>query len=118
MRKQSLVLLLGESLLMDGVAESLARNSKVLIRREMSIDLDMCIYIKLLKPEMIIFELGISNIDAILSGLSEQSNMILLGLDLDSCRVVVLNCKQFLVDTMSDLSRLLESEMVLNPQLS
>lgn len=116
MRNQSLVLLLGESILMDGIAESLTQNNHFLIRREVSIGLDMCVYIKLLKPDMIVFEWGMSSIDSILSGLSELTNIVLLGLDLDSGRVVVLNSKQFPIDTMNDLGRLLESEMVLNNQ--
>lgn len=118
MRSQSLVLLLGESILMDGIAESLAQNNLFLIRREVSIGLDMCVYIKLLKPDMIVFELGMSSIDSIVSGLSELTNIVLLGLDLDSCRVVVLSSKQFPIDTMGDLGRLLESEMVLTNPLS
>ena len=110
MRNQPLVLLLGESILMEGVAASLAKSQLICMRHQVSVDLDLGGYIRHTQPDMIIFELGSASIEAMLSGLCQYTNILILGLDLDCQRAVVLISKQLPVQSMNDLGRLLERE--------
>jgi hypothetical protein len=71
------------------------------------IDIRECL--KTLQPDMIIFELGAPQSTAILTLLSEQPGIQLLGLDLACSRVIVLNSQQHLAPTMNELCQMVQA---------
>jgi hypothetical protein len=109
MPQRPLVVLLGDSLLLDGIAVSLAgRKMPRTVRMDSDvIDIRECL--KTLQPDMIIFELGTPQSTAILSLLSEQPGIQLLGLDLACSRVIVLNSQQHLAPTMNELCQMVQA---------
>ena len=107
MEQRPLVVLLGDSLLMDGIAVSLAgREMPGTIR--MDSDISECL--KTLQPDLILFELDAPHLTAVLSVLSEQPGIQLVGLDLACSRVIVLNSQQYPTPTMNDLCQVVEAE--------
>ena len=107
MAKSPLVALLGNSLIIDGVAESLAsRHPWDVVRIDIT---DFEQRIKSLKPDLIVYELENPKSSSILSLLSEQPGTLLLGLDSSSSRVIVMNSHQHITRTMQDLYKVFQS---------
>jgi hypothetical protein len=108
MPQRPLVVLLGDSLLLDGIAVNLAgREMPGTIRMNSDVT-DFREYLKTLQPDMIIFELGAPQSTAILSLLSEQPGIQLLGLDLAFSRVIALNSRQHLAPTMNEFCQMVQ----------
>lgn len=107
------VVLLGESLLMDGVAEGLARCDGMVIVRMDSTRMDLQSQVKTLSPDIIVFELGVSWSYSILSLISEMPGTLLLGLDIERNRVIVLNSHEHMPRTMKELHSVLQEEAAL-----
>lgn len=110
MEQRPLVVLLGESLLMDGVAVSLAdRKMLGTIRMDSDVaDIRECL--EALQPDLIIFELDAPQSPSILSLLREQPGILLIGLDLACSRAIVLNSRQQMTRTMSELCLMVQAE--------
>jgi hypothetical protein len=111
MEELPLVVLLGESLLMDGLAVSLAgRPTLGMIRIDTDIvDDRKCL--EFLKPDLILFELDHPWAPDILSLLSEQPGIWLIGLHLSSSRAIVLNSHQHMTQTMNDLYQVVQAKV-------
>ena len=103
MEKQPLVVLLGDSVLIDGVAVGLAGRQVPSMVRIDTFTPDIAERLKYLKPDMIVFELDTPWSSSIFSLLREQPGILLLGLDLDSSQVIVLNSYRYITRTMNDL---------------
>jgi hypothetical protein len=110
MEKQPLVVLLGESLLMDGLAVSLAgRQTLGMLRIDTNVvENKGCL--ESLKPDLVLFELDHPWAPDILSLLSEQPGIWLIGLHLSSNRVIVLNSQQYVTPTMNELCQVVQAE--------
>jgi hypothetical protein len=110
MEEQPLVVLLGESLLMDGLAASLAgRQTLGTIR----IDTDVvrsrgCL--EALKPDLILFEMDHPWALDVFSLLGEQPGVWLIGLHMSSSRVIVLNNHQHMTPTMNELCQVVQAK--------
>ena len=103
MEKRPIVVLLGDSVLIDGVAVGLAdRHVPGMIRINRFAD-DITERLKSLKPDMIVFELDTPCASSIFSLLREQPGILLLGLDLNCSQVLVLNSHQHVTRTVSEL---------------
>jgi hypothetical protein len=115
MTNKPLVALLGNSLLIDGVAESLASRQTLNVIRIDSTDVGTSV--KSLQPDLIVYELESPQSSAILALLSEQPGSLLLGLDLSSSRVIVMNSQQHITRSMQDLYQVFQTEagLVANP---
>jgi hypothetical protein len=110
MQPRPLVVLLGDSLLMDGIAVSLAgRKMPGTIRMDSDV-LDIRENLKTLQPDLVIFELGAPQSPAILSLLKEQPGIHLMGLDPACSRVIVLNSQQHPTPTMNELYQVVQAE--------
>lgn len=109
MPQRPLVVLFGDSLLLDGIAVNLAgRNMPGAIRMGSDVnDVRKCL--KTLQPALIIFELGAPQSTAIFSLLSEQPGIQLLGLDLACSRLIMLNSQQCLNPTMNELCQMVQA---------
>jgi hypothetical protein len=114
MEKRPLVVLLGGSLLMDGVAVSLAAPQlwKVIRLDIDALDIGECIgeCMESLDPDLIVFELDSPWSSSILSLIKDQPDVLLIGLDLSRSRAIVLDSHQHLTQTMSDLCQVVQSE--------
>jgi len=110
METRPLVVLLGDSLLMDGIAISLAGNQLLEMTRldAHAIDVRECLHT--LKPDLVIFELDTPRLPCILSLLWEQPSILLIGLDLACSRAIVLNSHQHLAPTLNELCRVVQAE--------
>ena len=107
MSKSPLVALLGNSLIIDGVAESLTSWQPLDVVRIDTADFEQ--RIKTLKPDLVVYELENPQSNSILSLLSEQPGTLLLGLDTSSSRVIVMNSHQHITRTMHDLYQVFQS---------
>jgi ABC-type Fe3+-hydroxamate transport system substrate-binding protein len=110
MGKQPLIALLGDSVLMDGVAFSLRDRQTLGVVRIGPSGHSIEESLKSLQPDLIVFELDSPLSQSILSLLKEQNGIPLLGLDLTCNRVVVLNSHHHIASTMSDLCRVVQEE--------
>ena len=114
MEKRPLVVLLGDSLLMDGVAVSLAdRQLWGMIRLDIdALDIGECIgeCMESLNADLIVFELDSPWSSSILSLIKEQPGILLIGLDLSRSRAIVLNSHQHLTQSMNDLCQVVQAE--------
>jgi len=110
MERRPLVVLLGDSLLMDGIAVSLAgREMPGTIRMDSDV-VDIREHLKTLQPDLVIFELGTPTSTAILSLLSQQPGIQLMGLDPACSRVIMLNSQQHPTPTMYELYQVVQAE--------
>ena len=110
MEGRPLVVLLGDSLLMDGIAVSLAgREMPGTIRMDSDV-VDVREHLKTLQPDLVIFELGTPQSPAILSLLSQQPGLQLMGLDPACSRVIMLNSQQHPTPTMYELYQVVQAE--------
>jgi hypothetical protein len=110
MERRPLVVLLGGSLLMDGIAVSLVdREMPGTIRVDSDV-VDIREHLKTLQPDLVIFELGTPTSTAILPLLSQQPGIQLMGLDPACSRIIVLNSQQHLTPTMNELYQVVQAE--------
>jgi hypothetical protein len=109
MIKRPLVVLLGDSVLIDGVAVSLEGCQELGVARLDTpvIDIEACI--QTLKPDVVVFELDSLYSLHILSLLTEQPGIQLVGLDLTSSRVLVLNSRQHTTRSMDEFSHVIHT---------
>jgi hypothetical protein len=110
MEQQTVVALLVDSMMMDGIAVSLTRYEAIrLIRLDpTAINLKDCL--QTIVPDLIIFELGTVWFHAILSLLSEQPGLLLVGLDLECSRVIIMNSQQHQTKSIEELTQLFQDE--------
>jgi hypothetical protein len=111
MTERPLVVLLGDSLLMDGVEAGLGSKQALGILRMDTTITDIGERLKSLRPELIVFELDTPRSPAVLSLLREQPGTLLLGLDLACSQVIVLNSDQHPTRTMKELCQLAQTEV-------
>ena len=109
MGKGPRIVLLGDSILMDSVAECLAvrRVSGVLRSTYTSV----CKQFEFLKPDLILFELGRPCSDRVIALLQRRPGLAMIGLDLKSSRAIVLGSYQRLIGNMEDLYQVVQAEM-------
>jgi hypothetical protein len=110
METRSLVVLLGDSILMDGIAISLAGNQLLDMTRLDAHAIDVRQRLHSLKPDLVIFELDVSRLPCIPSLLLEQPGILLIGLDLACSRAIVLNSHQHPTSTLNELCRVVQAE--------
>jgi hypothetical protein len=108
MCKQPLVVLVGDSVLIDGVAVGLTGERIPEIVRIHALTADIAERLKSLKPDMVVFELDTPFASSLFSLLREQPGILLLGLDLDDSQALVLNSHQHATQTVSDLYHIVQ----------
>lgn len=111
MEKRPLVVLLGESVLMDGVAVSLGDQRVLDVRRTHISAVGLRERLQSLKPDLIVVELDTQGSQSIVTLVREQPSTLLLGLDLTCSRVIVLNSHQHMTPTMNDLCQVVQAEV-------
>jgi hypothetical protein len=110
MEKRRLVVLLGDSLLMDSVDASL-RNRPGLGVMRMYAAVDETIgQLRALGPDLIMVDLDTPHADFIVPFLREQPDTPMLGIDADSNRVVVLSSRHRPAFTGDDLVEMIQEQ--------
>jgi hypothetical protein len=112
MHKDCLVVLFGDSLLMDTVEASLSDSPHFGIIRFHQTVTNVAARLKTLQPNLIVFDLGSPLSQFIIPFLQEQPSVPLLGLDVTSSRVIALSCEHYPVLTVDDLSKVILSKIV------
>ena len=108
MSNRPLVVLLGNSLLMDGVAVSLTTRQLLgMVRMDVGAD-DIRQRIRSLEPDLVVFELDKPGTEKIISLIKDQPDLLLIGLDIDCSQAIVLNSRQQPTPSMNDLRRVVQ----------
>jgi hypothetical protein len=110
MPKPPLVVLLGDSLLIEGVAFSLTNRPMMNVIQIDPALLQMRDCWKCLEPDLIVFELGAPWSEELLTLLNEQPHIQLAGLDPSNCRLVVMTSHQYRTQTMQELLQVVEDQ--------
>jgi len=101
------IVLVGDSVLMDSVADYLA------VRRVPGVLRGACATIddqfEFLRPDLILFELGQPCSDRVIALLQRRPGLAMIGLDLNSTRAIVLGSHQRVIDTMEDLYQVVQA---------
>ena len=102
------VWLIGNSMLIDGV-EACLRDLKMdnLVRWNV-INADFAKNLKASHPELIIFEQGTPEVDKLLNMIQEYPGINMLGIDLESNKVLIMDSFQIQIRSMSDLHRVVQ----------
>jgi hypothetical protein len=109
MGKQPLVVLLGDSVLIESVAVSLGGSRVLGVTRidTLAANIEECLVS--LKPDLVVFELDSPYSPLAFSYLRERSCVQLVGLDLTCSRVIVLDSQQHAMRTMSELAHVVQA---------
>ena len=113
MKYQPQVLLLGESVFMDSVAESLIeRKSSNVIRISSTIQKAREL-VNSLTPDLIVSELNSQNTDPIFTIIREQADTLHLAIDLNYKQIILLDCRRKSAKSMQELCELVLQEVSL-----
>jgi len=111
MEYQPQVLLLGESVFMDSVAESLIeRKSSNVIRISSTIQKAREL-VNSLNPDLIVYELNSRNTDPIFMIIREQADTLHLAIDLSYKQIILLDCRRKPAESMQELCELVLQEV-------
>ncbi len=109
MERGPCIVLLGDSVLMDSVAEYLT------VRRVPGIHRTACTSVddqfEFLNPDLILFELGQPCSVQVIPLLHRRPGLAIIGLDLNSSRAIVLGGYQRVIDKMEDLYQVVQAEL-------
>jgi len=111
MVNRPVVALVGSSLLMDGVAIGLAHSQMPGVKRIECEGRGTCERLMSLQPDLIIFEIDHPVASAINSLIKARSELLLIGIDVESCQAIVMNCCQYVTHSMVDLCKLVQDEV-------
>ena len=109
--KQYVVVLLGTSVLMESVANSLSRERNLDVIHIDCSPTEITDSFDIRKPDMIIFELDHQQSYPMLSLVKDHADVLFLGIDLTSCQVIVLNTHLRLTRTMDELYKIVMDEL-------
>ena len=108
---QPQVVLLGESVFMDSVAESLMeRKSSNVVRISSNIQKAREL-VNSLNPDLIVYELNAQNTDPIFSIIREQADTLHLAIDLSYKQIILLDCRRKPAESMQELCELVLQEV-------
>lgn len=111
MEKQTVVVFLGDSVLIEGIAVSLAHNKSINSMQVDPVTANLLDCVRSIAPDLIVFELGTIWSSTILSLLSEQPGLQLLGLDTDRSRVIIMNSYQRYTKSIEELAQLFHDKV-------
>ena len=106
MANQPHILLLGDSVLMDGIAESMSKRDFYNMTRINSTSQEAQVFVRCFIPDLVIYELNATNIDPILTIIREQSDTLHLAVDMSSSQVILLDCQRKPTESMQELCEL------------
>ena len=107
------VLLLGESVFMDSVAESLLERKCSNVVRICSKAQKAKELANSLNPDLIVYELNAQNTDPVFAIIKEQADTLHLAIDLNCKQIILLDCHRKPAESMQDLCELVFQEVSL-----
>ncbi len=111
MKKQRIVVLFGDTLLMDTVEASLREYQELGVVRIHNTVVDVVEHLKALCPDLVIFDVGDSHSQFLLPLLREQPDIPLLCLDVTCSTVIALSCQQYTALTAHDLVQVIQLQV-------
>ena len=105
MENRRIVVLVGDSLLMDTVEASLGEDQEFGVMRMYTTVTDIAERLQSLCPDAVIFDWDAPHVDFVLAMLKQRPGVPLLGLDVTCSQVTVLCSEQHLTLTVNDLAR-------------
>ena len=108
MENRRTVVLFGDSLLLDTVEASLADYGELGVVRIHATVTDIGERLKALCPDLIIFDWDAAHLQLVIPLLRDQPGVPLLGLDVTSSKVIVLNSQQYVTPTVNDLAQVIQ----------
>ena len=109
MKSRPHIVLLGDSILMDSVADYLAvKRISGVLRTDCT---SICDQFEFLKPDLILFELVQPCSDRVIALLQQRPGLAIIGLDLNRSQAIVLSGCQHVIGHMEDLYQLVQTEI-------
>jgi len=109
MENRRIVVLVGDSLLMDTVEASLGENQEFGVMRMYTTVTDIAARLQSLNPDAVIFDWDAPHVDFVLTMLKQRPGVPLLGLDVTCSQVTALSSEQHLTLTVNDLARVVRA---------
>ncbi|MCP4543965.1 MAG: hypothetical protein GY832_43175 [Chloroflexi bacterium] len=110
MENSRLVVLFGDSLLMDGVEASLRASQSLSVMRILDAVTDLRKCLQSLQPDMVIFDWDTPQAQLIVSVLRDQPGVTLLGLDVHSRKVIIVSSHQYTPLSVGELVQVIQSQ--------
>ena len=110
MENRRFVVLFGDSLLMDTVEASLGCQQGLDVMRIQTDDDDVEACVRSIRPDLVIFDWDTTFPQFAISLLRDHPGVPLVGLDLTSCKVIVLSSQQYTATTARDLTQVIQLE--------
>jgi hypothetical protein len=110
MENSRLVVLFGDSLLMDGVEASLRASQSLAVMRILDTVANLRECLQSLQPDMVIFDWDTPQAQLIVSVLRDQPGVTLLGLDVHSRKVIIVSSHQYTPLSVSELVQVIQSQ--------
>ena len=111
MKERQIVVLLGDSLLMDSVEASLGENPALGVVRMHTTIADTGECLKALGPDVVIFDVDTSLAELLLSFLRDQPGIPVLGLDISCSHVLALSSQKYTTPTARDLAQVIQMQV-------
>jgi hypothetical protein len=111
MTKKGLVVVVGDSLLMDSIGTNLRNRLALSVVRLNACNMDLVRCVKALQPELVIFELDTHRPCTILSLLTKQSDSLFLGVDTYDSQVLMLDSNRHQVEDMQEFCQLVQTNL-------
>ncbi len=110
MENSRLVVLFGDSLLVDGVEASLRASQSLSVMRILDAVTDLRKCLQSLQPDMVIFDWDTPQAQLIVSVLRDQPGVTLLGLDVHSRKVVLVSSHQYTPLSARELVQVIQAQ--------
>ena len=107
MEHRRIVVLYGDSLLMDTIEASLTDNEELGVKRIHNTVSDVGEQIMALRPDVVIFDWDGTQSEFLIPFMREQPGVPLLGLDITSSQVIVLSSQRYATPTVNDLAKVI-----------
>ena len=111
MTKQPLVVLLGDSLILDSVEASLAGRQAFSVLRLRTAHPEVAQRLNSVAPSLVIFDLDAPSLRSILPFLRAEPGVPLLGVDVDGDIAVSLVCEHHIVQNVIDLQGIIRTHL-------
>ena len=110
MEKRPLVVLLGDSVLIDGVVASLRTSENLRVKHLDTPSAGVCERLLCLKPDLVVFELDSLQAPLLVSLIRVLAGTTLLGLDLTASRTIVVNSYPRTTHNMDQPAQIIQSQ--------